>query len=105
MMTLTGMTLTVRSAALEGHDLDGLGLDAHHLLALLVLLALLGAAVLEPDFHLAFGESEGLGELSFPPDGDVPGVMELFLQLQTLMVGVYDTIFVLGPGLTYKRKE
>lgn len=73
-----------------------------HLLAFLHLLALLGSAILEPDFHLfrndalvigisarfgkvrtylTFRQAENVGQLRLPSDGDVTAVVELFFEL------------------------
>lgn len=70
------------------------------LIAFLVLFPFLGASVLEPDFDLPFWESEILGQLGFPSDGDVATVVELFFQLEALMVAVHHSVFVLGASLT-----
>lgn len=80
---------------------------AHHvrIATLLVLLALLGAAVLEPDLNLALRQRQRLGELALPPDGDVAGGAVLLLQLQALEVGVHHAVLILGAGFACKRDE
>ena len=45
--------------------------------------------------HLSLRETDPVCELSFSPDGDVPTVVELLLQLQSLVVGVDNPVFVL----------
>ena len=47
--------------------------------------------------HLSLREANPVCELSFSPDGDVPAVVELLLQLQSLVVGVDNPVFVLCP--------
>ena len=48
--------------------------------ALLVLLAFLSAAVLEPNLDLAFRKVQGLGQLCFATDCDITTVVELFFK-------------------------
>lgn len=48
--------------------------------ALLVLLALLGAPILEPDLHLALRQRQRLRQLTLPANGDVTGRAVLLLQ-------------------------
>ena len=45
--------------------------------------------------HLSLWEADSVSELSFSPDGDVPAVVELLLQLQPLVVGVHHPVLVL----------
>lgn len=70
----------------------------------LVLLSFLGASVLEPDLNLPLGQRESLREFSFPSDGDVATVVELFLQLKALMITVDHAVLVLGTSFTLKQK-
>lgn len=65
--------------------------------ALLDLFPLLGSSVLEPDFHLPFGESQAASEFGFATNGDVATVVELFLQFEPLMIRVDDAVLVFGP--------
>lgn len=74
---------------------------AADLVAFLVLFSFLGASVLEPDFDLPFRESQSLRQFGLPPDCDVTTVVELFFQLETLMVAVNDSVLVLSSGLTW----
>lgn len=64
----------------------------------LLLLALLGAPVLEPDFDLALGQLELLGDFLFPRDCYVLVESELVLKLDALGVIIDDPILVLGSG-------
>lgn len=48
------------------------------------------------DTYLTFGETEYAGQLGFTADGDVAAVVELLLQLEPLVVGVDNPVFVLG---------
>lgn len=50
--------------------------------------------------YLALRQAEGRGELRLPPDGDVFAVVKLFLQLQTLVVGVNHPVLVFSPSLS-----
>ena len=75
-------------------DLD----EAAGFLTLLVLLAFLGASVLKPDLDLPLGKRETLCEFSFSSDGDVATVVELFFQLETLVITVDHAVLVLGTG-------
>ena len=67
-------------------------------LPFLVLFSFLGASVLEPDLDLPLGQCESLREFSFPSDGDVATVVELFLQLEALVIAVDHAVLVLGTG-------
>ena len=44
--------------------------------------------VLEPDFDLAFGEAQGMGDFDPPPPGEIAVIVEFLLQLQDLLPGV-----------------
>ena len=44
--------------------------------------------------HLSLREPDHVGQLSLPPDGDVAAVVELLLQLQSLVVAVHDPVLV-----------
>ena len=50
--------------------------------------------------HLSLRESDHIGQLSLPPDGDIAAVVELLLQLQSLVVAVHYPVLVFcsGPG-------
>ena len=68
---------------------------------------------MEINWHLPLSQVESLGQFSFPPDrllrlirfqffyrlpdGDVPAVVELLLQLEPLVVGVDHPVLVLRP--------
>ena len=58
----------------------------HHIHGHLLSLSLI-ASVLEPDFHLLFGELEGRGQVGSLWSGEVPLVSESPLQLEDLCVG------------------
>merc|ERR1719273_2518286 len=62
--------------------------------AFLHLLPFLCTSVLEPDFPLPFCQVKSLGKFSFSPDCDVSAVVELLFQLESLVVGVNDPVFV-----------
>ena len=57
----------------------------------LVVLLPLHPPVLEPDFDLALGEVECVGDLNPAPACEVAVEVELFLQLQRLVSGVRRT--------------
>jgi len=44
--------------------------------------------VLEPDFDLALGEAEGVGDLDPAPPGEIAVIVKFLLQLQDLLPGV-----------------
>ena len=50
--------------------------------------------------YLSLWECQCLRELCLPPDSDVSAVMELFLQLQSLMITVNNAILVFSPCST-----
>ncbi len=54
--------------------------------------------------YLSLRQIERLCQLRLPPDGDVPAVVELLLQLQPLVVAVHHAILVLGACATYRTK-
>lgn len=78
------------------------------IVSLLGLLPLLGATILEPDFNLALGQPQRLGQLRLAADRDVARRVVLLLQLQALVVGVNDAVLVLGSRFACRnggRKE
>lgn len=72
---------------------------------LLLLLAVLGATVLEPDLHLPLGQLQVLGQLGLPADRDVARVVELLLQLEPLLVGVHHPVLVFRACLPCGKME
>lgn len=87
-------------------DADGVGgVLLHELLAFLHLLAFLGAPVLEPNLHLAFGKAQVGRQLGFPPDGYVTAVVELLFEFHTLMVAVHHAVLVFRSRLTWNNKR
>lgn len=54
----------------------------------LVLLLPLHPPVLEPNLHLALGQTHGVRDLHPPAPGQVPVKVEFLLQLQSLLAGV-----------------
>ena len=54
--------------------------------------------------HLSLRQPDHVGELRLPPDGDVAAVVELLLQLQSLVVAVDDPVLVFCPGPSWKRQ-
>lgn len=101
MMVVEAAAVLTNDACAAGRRGRGGGgiLLALHLDLLLVQLAILGPAILEPDLDLALGQGEGEGELRLPPDRDVLGEVELLLQLHPLVVRVHDSILVPCPRL------
>lgn len=71
---------------------------------LLLLLAVLGASVLEPNLYLTLGQLQGLRQFGFASNCDVARVVEFFFEFESLMVGVYDSVFVLGSSFAWKEK-
>lgn len=67
---------------------------------LLVLFPLLGAPILEPNLDLSLAQAQILRQFRLPPDRDVLVIeRELFLELDPLVVRVYDSVFVLCASL------
>ena len=54
--------------------------------------------------YLSFCEIQCLGELCLPPDGDVPAVVELLLQLQPLVVAVHHPVLVFCSRAAWKMQ-
>ena len=54
--------------------------------------------------HLSLRQTDHVGQLGLPPDGDVAAVVELLLQLQPLVVAVDDPVLVLCPCSSWKWK-
>jgi hypothetical protein len=54
--------------------------------SLLELFAIFGSSVLEPDLDLTLAQSQHGRQLGLSSNGDVAGVVELLLQLQTLVI-------------------
>ena len=54
---------------------------------------------------LPFWQAEGLCELGLPPDGDVAAVVELLLQLQSLVVAVHDPVLVFCSRPSWKLQK
>lgn len=54
--------------------------------------------------YLSFRQTQVDSQFRFPPDGDVSIKMELFLQLQPLMVGVNHPVFLLRSRFTCHNK-
>ena len=52
--------------------------------------------------HLSLRQPDHVGQLRLPPDGDVAAVVELLLQLQSLVVAVDDPVLVFCPGPSWK---
>ena len=48
--------------------------------------------------HLSLRQPDHVSQLRFPPDGDIAAVVELLLQLQSLVVAVDDPVLVFCPG-------
>ena len=61
---------------------------ARLLLVRLVLLLVLHAPILEPNFDLPLGERQMVGDLDAAPSRQVAIIVELFLQLQSLVARV-----------------
>ena len=53
--------------------------------------------------HLSLGQPDHVGQLRLPPDGDIAAVVELLLQLQSLVVAVHHTVLVLSASSTCRR--
>lgn len=71
-----------------------------------MLFTFFGPSILEPDFHLSFWQSQVGGQFRFPTDRNVfVDECEFFFQLDTLMVGVDDAVFVFGSSFACNNKK
>ena len=52
--------------------------------------------------HLSLREPDHVGQLCLPPDGDITAVVELLLQLQSLVVAVHDPVLVFCSRPSWK---
>lgn len=74
-------------------------------LSFLVLLSFFSTPVLEPDFDLSFRKTEVLGEFSFSADGNIATVMKFLFQFKSLMITIYDSVFVFSSCFTWENKK
>ena len=55
--------------------------------------------------HLSLRQPDHVGQLGLPPDGDIAAVVELLLQLQSLVVAVHDPVLVFCSRPSWKLQK